>query len=120
MKNLTEEEIEVLVKFRAFVESLNYPKQFEDFYLLRFLKARKFDFDQAKIMFNAFLEFRKKYDVENNDSFVFHELEDVKKFYPHGFHNTDKFVNFLSNEGETSLYRETWEFESSAAFSNHN
>ena len=38
---------------------------FEDDYLIRFLIARKYDLDKTILMYNNFLEFRKKYDIEN-------------------------------------------------------
>ena len=38
---------------------------YDDYYFLRFLRARKFDMDKTKLMFNNFIEWRKENDVDN-------------------------------------------------------
>lgn len=38
---------------------------YDDYYLLRFLRARKFNMDNTKLMFNNFLTWRKENDVDN-------------------------------------------------------
>lgn len=38
---------------------------FDDLYLLRFLRARKFDLDKTYAMFATFLKWRKENDVDN-------------------------------------------------------
>jgi len=39
--------------------------QYDDYYLLRFLRARKFDQAKTKLMFNNFLTWRKENDADN-------------------------------------------------------
>jgi len=64
---------------------------FDDYYLLRFLRARKFDIDKAKLMFNNFINWRRENDVDNViESYKFEEHHDVLQVYPHGYHKTDK------------------------------
>jgi hypothetical protein len=38
---------------------------YDDIYLLRFLRARKFDLDKTYLMFKAFIDWRKENDVDN-------------------------------------------------------
>jgi len=39
--------------------------QYDDYYLLRFLRARKFEMDKVILMFNTFMQWRKDNDVDN-------------------------------------------------------
>jgi len=41
-------------------------------------------------MWHNFINWRKENNVDHIDTFVFHELEAVKKVYPHGYFRTDK------------------------------
>lgn len=41
-------------------------------------------------MFENFMEFRKTEDVENIENFDFKEKNEIKKIYPHGYHQYDK------------------------------
>jgi len=38
---------------------------YDDYYLLRFLRARKFNMDNTKLMMNNYLEWRRENDVDN-------------------------------------------------------
>ena len=40
-------------------------KVYDDPYLLRFLRARKFDIAKTQLMFNDFIKWRKENDVDN-------------------------------------------------------
>lgn len=65
--------------------------RYDDYYLLKFLRARKFDLEKTMKMFKKFLEWRKKEDVDNIErNFKFTEQLEVKKIYPHGYHKIDK------------------------------
>lgn len=35
-----------------------YKEQYDDYYMLRYLRARKFDLDKTKLMFNNFIAWR--------------------------------------------------------------
>ncbi len=72
---------------------------FDDAYLLRFLRARKFNLEKTTKMWNDFIEWRVRNNVDN--IYVHHsatqvvklpEIPTVRKCYPHGYHKTDKFV----------------------------
>jgi hypothetical protein len=82
----------------AFKEKLKNEKVLEDFsffdeaYLLRFLRARKFDIDKAFLMISEFFQWRIKENVDEAEHYVYEQLLAVKKFYPHGYHKTDKMV----------------------------
>lgn len=63
----------------------------DDTLLLRFLRARKFDFEKTRTMFLETEEWRKSFGVDDIvKNFDFKEKEEVDKFYPHFYHKTDK------------------------------
>ena len=63
---------------------------FDDFYLLKFCRARKFDLQKILKMFKNFLEWRKENEVDNIENVYFPEFDEVFKAYPHGYHKVDK------------------------------
>lgn len=40
------------------------PNIYDDYYMLRFLRARKFDMEKTKLMFDNFMTWRKEHDVD--------------------------------------------------------
>lgn len=54
-------------QFRKYIKDNNVTDhpQYDDYYLLRFLRARKFEMDKTILMFNTFIEWRKENDVDN-------------------------------------------------------
>lgn len=70
---------------------------FDDVYLLRFLRARKFDLDKSFLMINNFFQWRKKENVDEAINFVYDEIGEIKKLYPHTYHKTDKIVKVYNN-----------------------
>ena len=64
---------------------------YDDLFLLRFLRARKFDLVKTMEMFKKFLNWRieKKVD-EIRETFEIENIIEIKRLYPHGYHRTDK------------------------------
>lgn len=89
--DLSEEQQKALDTFRKEVTALGCTNPpYDDGYLLRFLRARKFDIPKTLIMWNNFLKWRIDNKVDAIASFEYPELPEVKKFYPHGYFKTDK------------------------------
>ncbi|TBU43976.1 CRAL-TRIO domain-containing protein [Dichomitus squalens] len=67
------------------------PERHDDATLLRFLRARKFDVEKAKVMIISCEQWRKEFGVDDIlTTFDFPEKEEVDKYYPQYYHKTDK------------------------------
>lgn len=66
--------------------------EFDDWILLKFLRARKFILPKAIEMFENYMNWRKEMNVDSLIDYKFDCLKNLKKIYPHGYHKTDKFV----------------------------
>lgn len=88
---------------------------YDDLYILRFLRARKFDLEKTMIMFKNFLNWRKEKNVDDiRENWVFTEMFEVKKYYPHSYHKTDKtgrpiYIEMLSELKYNELFKVTTE-----------
>ncbi len=68
MGDLSEDQEKALETFRAIVKERNLTNdhpQYDDYYLLRFLRARKFDMEKTILMFTNFMNWRRENDVDN-------------------------------------------------------
>ncbi|MCQ2818929.1 MAG: SEC14 family lipid-binding protein [archaeon] len=115
---LNQTQFEALQQFKKDIEKENLGISFDfydDLYLLRFLRARKFDLNKTMIMFKKFLDWRAKEQVDDiRENFGFEEIFEVKKFYPHSYHKTDKsgrpiYIELLSKVNVDELFKVTTE-----------
>lgn len=65
--------------------------KYHDLFLLRFLRARKFDIKKTHEMFVIYMNWRKESGADEIEDFDFTEQLKVKEVYPHGYHQTDKY-----------------------------
>ena len=91
---LNQTQFDALQKWKSTLLSENVLPNFDnydDLFLLRFLRARKFDLEKTMEMFKKFLKWRIDMKVEEiNQSYELENLIQIKKLYPHGYHRTDK------------------------------
>ena len=91
---LNQTQFDALQKWKSTLLSENVLPNFDDYddlFLLRFLRARKFDLEKTMEMFKKFLKWRIDMKVEEiNQSYELENLIQIKKLYPHGYHRTDK------------------------------
>ena len=67
MGDLGEDQEKALELFKKYVKDngiTDHP-MYDDYYMLRFLRARKFDMEKTILMFNNFMQWRKDNDVDN-------------------------------------------------------
>lgn len=91
--NLTQQQQAILDAFRKSLQSegVFVPERMDDAMLLRFLRARKFDLEKAKLMITSFEQWRKDFGVDEIvKTFDFKEKLEVNKFYPQFYHKYDK------------------------------
>jgi hypothetical protein len=65
---------------------------YNDRFLLRFLRARKFILKDTSLMLKNYFQWRIDNDIDAIDKFDFSELPQVMEYYPHCYHKTDKLV----------------------------
>lgn len=92
--DINQQQYDALVKWKEQLVSEEVITDFvkyHDLFLLRFMRARKFDVKLVHEMFTNYIKWRKEADVDNIESFDFSEQLKVKEIYPHGYHQTDNY-----------------------------
>ena len=91
---LNQEQYNALITWKGQLKDEKVIDNFEvydDLFLLRFLRARKFDLVKTMEMFKKFINWRVEKNVDDlRENFFLENLIEVKKLYPHGYHRTDK------------------------------
>ena len=93
MDDLSKEQTDALNSFRKLIKEdhLTSDTRYDDYYLLRFLRARKFNLEKTVKMFKAFLEWRVEHRVD--DAIVLYKcpnIPEARKLYIHCYHGVDK------------------------------
>jgi hypothetical protein len=90
--DLSEEQENILNDLREYIQDNNLDDpRFDDYYLLRFCRAKKFDFTKVITQFEAMVEWRREHDVQN--CMVIYKCPNLlamKEIYNHCWHKTDK------------------------------
>lgn len=91
--NLTVAQLHCLDKLKKELQEENkfVAERMDDTQLLRFCRARKFDYPQVKAMLVACEDWRTEFGVDDIvNNFDFKEKAEVNKYYPQFYHNVDK------------------------------
>ena len=115
---LNQEQFDNLQKWKEQLKNNNIIDNFEiydDLFLLRFLRARKFDLEKTMLMFKKFLQWRIDTKVDEiSQSYEIENLIEIKKLYPHGYHRTDKlgrpvYIELYDKTDVNGLFKVTTE-----------
>ncbi|KAI9010660.1 CRAL-TRIO domain-containing protein [Hyaloraphidium curvatum] len=115
--HLTPEQQQALDQFRSELkaEGVYDPIEHDEYTLLRFLRARRFDVPKTKFMFSNYLKWRHDFGVDElTKTFVFAERPEIDKIYPRYYHSTDKagrpvYVEHLGKLDIRSIFKLTTE-----------
>ncbi|KAL1916977.1 uncharacterized protein VTP21DRAFT_5174 [Calcarisporiella thermophila] len=106
--NLTPQQEVTLQRFKDELgkKGIYDPAAHDDYLLLRFLRARKFDLALSLLMFTKYVQWRNEFQVDELVStFVFNEIDKVAQHYPRYYHMTDRFDRpiYIEHVGSINL-----------------
>ncbi|KKA26989.1 hypothetical protein TD95_000529 [Thielaviopsis punctulata] len=110
---LTAEQQDKVEQLRLLLEAEGYTLRLDSLTLLRFLRARKFDVMQAKLMFTECEKWRKETKLDETiPIWDFTERAAVNKYYPQYYHKTDKdgrpvYIEELGQIDVNAMYKIT-------------
>jgi len=107
MGDLSEDHEQALEQFKKLIaeESLTNDPRYDDYYLLRFLRARQFDIERTMKMFREFLDWRTEHRAD--EAMVIYKcpnVEHARDIYQHGYHG-------VTLEGEPFYIDQPCKFE---------
>ena len=117
-QTLNQAQFDALQKWKGELKEQKVIDNFEvydDLFLLRFLRARKFDLEKTMLMFKKFLQWRIDTKVDEiSQSYEIENLIEIKKLYPHGYHRTDKlgrpvYIELYDKTDVNGLFKVTTE-----------
>ncbi len=92
IENATPEQKKIKDEIKKWVlqeKNLN-PNKWNDWYVLRFCRARKFDVEKIKIMIENYIKWSKEVDLEAIGNLDIKQYEPIKEVTCHGYCNIDK------------------------------
>jgi len=106
-----------LSEFRTYLNEhgLAQHPRYDDVYLLRFLRARRFLLDKTITMFTTFLKWREENEIDALiTGFHFEEERKVQEYYSHFYHGTDRqgrtlYIERLGLMNVEELFKHTTE-----------
>lgn len=95
LTEINETQCKTYFEFKSILLKRNIVSDFSLYhtlFLLRFLRARKFDLEESVKMLINYIEWRKSIDFDSiiNKTYPSTVLQEVIKHYPRGYHKTDK------------------------------
>jgi hypothetical protein len=92
LEDLSDEQRVVLDRLRQHLreELANNDPRYDDRYLLRFCRARKFDYPKVQLMFDNFLKWRETNGVDNIAEMDISKIKESAELLPHNYYCLDR------------------------------
>ena len=90
--NLSPEQKELMLEMRKYIkEELKITdRRWNNWTILRFCRARKFDREKVKLMINNFLDWAKEMNLQELGNIDMEHYKRLRELYIHGYYHTDK------------------------------
>jgi hypothetical protein len=91
LEDMSEEQRGVLEQLRVYLREVlqNTDPRYDDRYLLRFCRARKFDYPKVQLMFDNFLKWRADNGVDEIAKMDISKVKDAEDILPHNYYCID-------------------------------